>query len=50
MRDGEGTFIVSGATPVVLEDGTGYVTGYWAGSSRRYMAMTDAGHGVVGAE
>jgi putative intracellular protease/amidase len=41
-------FIVSGATYLVLKDGTRYATGYWAEEfARPYKAITDAGHEVV---
>jgi putative intracellular protease/amidase len=41
-------FIVSGATYLVLKDGTRYATGYWAEEfARPYQAMTDAGVEVV---
>jgi putative intracellular protease/amidase len=41
-------FIVSGATYLVLKDGTRYATGYWAEEfARPYKAMTDAGVEVV---
>jgi putative intracellular protease/amidase len=41
-------FIVSGATYLVLKDGTRYATGYWAEEfARPYKAFTDAGHEVV---
>jgi putative intracellular protease/amidase len=41
-------FIVSGATYLVLKDGTRYATGYWAEEfARPYKALTDAGHEVV---
>ena len=41
-------FMVSGATYLVLKDGTRYATGYWAEEfARPYKAITDAGHEVV---
>ena len=41
-------FVVSGATYLVLKDGTRYATGYWAEEfARPYQAMTDAGVEVV---
>jgi len=41
-------FIVTGATYLVLKDGTRYATGYWAEEfARPYKAFTDAGHEVV---
>jgi putative intracellular protease/amidase len=41
-------FIVSGATYLVLKDGTRYATGYWAEEfARPYKALTEAGHDVV---
>jgi len=41
-------FVVSGATYLVLKDGTRYATGYWAEEfARPYEALTDAGHEVV---
>ena len=41
-------FVVSGATYLVLKDGTRYATGYWAEEfANPYKAMTDAGHEVV---
>ena len=41
-------FVVSGATYLVLKDGTRYATGYWAEEfARPYKAITDAGHEVV---
>lgn len=41
-------FIVSGATYLVLKDGTRYATGYWAEEfANPYKALTDAGHEVV---
>jgi putative intracellular protease/amidase len=41
-------FVVSGATYLVLKDGTRYATGYWAEEfARPYQALTDAGHEVV---
>jgi putative intracellular protease/amidase len=41
-------FIVSGATYLVLKDGTRHATGYWAEEfARPYKAITDAGHEVV---
>jgi putative intracellular protease/amidase len=41
-------FIVSGATYLVLKDGTRYATGYWAEEfARPHKAITDAGHEVV---
>jgi putative intracellular protease/amidase len=41
-------FIVSGATYLVLKDGTRYATGYWAEEfARPYKILTDAGHEVV---
>jgi putative intracellular protease/amidase len=41
-------FVVSGATYLVLKDGTRYATGYWAEEfARPYKILTDAGHEVV---
>jgi putative intracellular protease/amidase len=41
-------FIVSGATYLVLKDGTRYATGYWAEEfARPFKMITDAGHEVV---
>jgi putative intracellular protease/amidase len=41
-------FVVSGATYLVLKDGTRYATGYWAEEfANPYKALTDAGHEVV---
>jgi putative intracellular protease/amidase len=41
-------FVVTGATYLVLKDGTRYATGYWAEEfARPYKALTDAGHEVV---
>jgi putative intracellular protease/amidase len=41
-------FIVSGATYLVLKDGTRYATGYWAEEfARPYKILTEAGHEVV---
>ncbi len=41
-------FVVSGATYLVLKDGTRYATGYWAEEfARPYKIFTDAGHEVV---
>jgi putative intracellular protease/amidase len=41
-------FIVSGATYLVLKDGTRYATGYWAEEfACPYKALTDSGHEVV---
>jgi putative intracellular protease/amidase len=41
-------FMVSGATYLVLKDGTRYATGYWAEEfAIPYKAITDAGHEVV---
>jgi putative intracellular protease/amidase len=41
-------FAVSGATYLVLKDGTRWATGYWAEEfARPYQAITDAGHEVV---
>src|SRR5580698_10405236 len=41
-------FIVSGATYLVLKDGTRYATGYWAEElARPYKMLTCAGHEVV---
>ncbi len=41
-------FVVSGATYLVLKDGTRYATGYWAEEfARPYKEFTDAGHEVV---
>jgi putative intracellular protease/amidase len=41
-------FIVSGATYLVLKDGTRHATGYWAEEfARPYKMLTDAGHEVV---
>ena len=41
-------FVVSGATYLVLKDGTRYATGYWAEEfARPYKIMTEAGHEVV---
>jgi putative intracellular protease/amidase len=40
--------IVSGATYLVLKDGTRYATGYWAEEfARPYKIFTEAGHDVV---
>jgi putative intracellular protease/amidase len=41
-------FVVSGATYLVLKDGTRHATGYWAEEfARPYQAITEAGHEVV---
>src|SRR3954451_542079 len=41
-------FIVSGATYIVLKDGTRWATGYWAEEfAMPYRALTEAGHEVV---
>ena len=41
-------FIVSGATYLVLKDGTRYATGYWAEEfAKPFKLITDAGHQVV---
>jgi putative intracellular protease/amidase len=41
-------FIVTGATYLVLKDGTRYATGYWAEEfANPYKLLTDAGHEVV---
>jgi putative intracellular protease/amidase len=41
-------FVVSGATYLVLNDGTRWATGYWAEEfARPYQAITNAGHEVV---
>jgi putative intracellular protease/amidase len=41
-------FVVTGATYLVLKDGTRHATGYWAEEfARPYKAITDAGHEVV---
>jgi putative intracellular protease/amidase len=41
-------FVVSGATYLVLKDGTRHATGYWAEEfAAPYKALTDAGHEVV---
>src|ERR1700761_4836444 len=41
-------FVVSGATYLVLKDGTRYATGYWAEEfARPYQQLTDAGHEIV---
>jgi putative intracellular protease/amidase len=41
-------FVISGATYLVLKDGTRYATGYWAEEfARPYEALTDGGHEVV---
>ncbi|MGQ4599966.1 DJ-1/PfpI family protein [Nocardia sp. R6R-6] len=41
-------FVISGATYLVLKDGTRYATGYWAEEfARPYKTLTDAGHEVV---
>jgi putative intracellular protease/amidase len=41
-------FVVTGATYLVLKDGTRYATGYWAEEfARPYQAITEAGHEVV---
>jgi putative intracellular protease/amidase len=41
-------FIVTGATYLVLKDGTRYATGYWAEEfASPYKALTDAGNDVV---
>ena len=41
-------FVVSGATYLVLKDGTRYATGYWAEEfAHPYKEFTDAGHEVV---
>lgn len=41
-------FVVSGATYLVLKDGTRWATGYWAEEfANPYKALTDAGHEVV---
>lgn len=41
-------FVISGATYLVLRDGTRYATGYWAEEfARPYKTFTDAGHEVV---
>ncbi|WP_433728659.1 type 1 glutamine amidotransferase domain-containing protein [Actinoplanes sp. CA-051413] len=41
-------FVVSGATYLVLKDGTRWATGYWAEEfAMPYRAVTEAGHEVV---
>jgi putative intracellular protease/amidase len=41
-------FVVTGATYLVLKDGTRHATGYWAEEfAMPYKAITDAGHEVV---
>ncbi|MEU1691160.1 type 1 glutamine amidotransferase domain-containing protein [Streptomyces hirsutus] len=41
-------FVVTGATYLVLKDGTRYATGYWAEEfAQPYKAITEAGHEVV---
>ena len=41
-------FVVTGATYLVLKDGTRYATGYWAEEfANPYKILTDAGHEVV---
>jgi putative intracellular protease/amidase len=41
-------FVVSGATYIVLKDGTRWATGYWAEEfAMPYRALTEAGHEVV---
>jgi putative intracellular protease/amidase len=41
-------FVVTGATYLVLKDGTRYPTGYWAEEfANPYKELTDAGHEVV---
>jgi putative intracellular protease/amidase len=41
-------FVVSGATYLVLKDGTRHATGYWAEEfARPYQQLTDAGHEIV---
>lgn len=41
-------FVVSGATYLVLKDGSRYATGYWAEEfAAPYKAVTEAGHQVV---
>lgn len=41
-------FIVTGATYLVLKDGTRYATGYWAEEfANPYRMLTEAGHEVV---
>jgi putative intracellular protease/amidase len=41
-------FVVTGATYLVLKDGTRYATGYWAEEfAQPYRALTEAGHEVV---
>ncbi|MEU8234706.1 type 1 glutamine amidotransferase domain-containing protein [Actinoplanes sp. NPDC048967] len=41
-------FVVSGATYLVLKDGTRWATGYWAEEfAMPYRALTEAGHEVV---
>lgn len=41
-------FVVTGATYLVLKDGTRHATGYWAEEfARPYQAITEAGHEVV---
>jgi NAD(P)-dependent dehydrogenase (short-subunit alcohol dehydrogenase family) len=41
-------FVVSGATYLILKDGTRDATGYWAEEfARPYKILTDAGHEVV---
>ncbi|MET8214312.1 type 1 glutamine amidotransferase domain-containing protein [Streptomyces hirsutus] len=41
-------FVVTGATYLVLKDGTRYATGYWAEEfAQPYKAITEAGHKVV---
>lgn len=41
-------FVVSGATYLVLKDGSRYATGYWAEEfAQPYKAITEAGHEVV---
>jgi putative intracellular protease/amidase len=41
-------FVVSGATYLVLKDGTRHATGYWAEEfARPYQQLADAGHEIV---
>ena len=41
-------FVVTGATYLVLKDGTRYATGYWAEEfAAPYSELTSAGHEVV---
>jgi putative intracellular protease/amidase len=41
-------FVVSGATYLVLKDGTRHATGYWAEEfARPYQQLTDVGHEIV---